>query len=76
MGASLFAGNPGTVANTTLETYIQTSQCTDCHKYAAIAPASANLPWDSDFSFALGTASPGSSSRAAPAGQKRGATKK
>lgn len=64
---SLTSGNPGRVFNTTLESYFQSSQCTDCHRYATIAPQSANLPWDSDFSFAFGTASPataGLSSRA------------
>lgn len=61
--ASLTSGNPGTVANTTLETYIQTSQCTDCHRYANIAPQTPPPPpvWDSDFSFAFGTASVGAS---------------
>lgn len=41
------------VANTTMETYIQKSQCTDCHKSATIAPT-ANTPkqvFASDFSF-------------------------
>lgn len=47
------------VANTTLETYAQNLTCTDCHRYATIAPtATDSTPvWDSDFSFALGTAS-------------------
>jgi hypothetical protein len=74
--ASMTAGNPGTVANTALETYIQNSECTQCHVYAAIAPASANLPWDADFSFAFGTASPGSSNLAATPVKKAAVTKK
>jgi hypothetical protein len=60
--ASLTSGNPNTlVFNVTLESYFQNSKCTDCHRYANIAPSSANLPWDGDFSFALGTATPASS---------------
>ena len=58
---SLTSGNPNTlVFNVTLESYVQNSKCTDCHRYANIAPSSQNLPWDGDFSFALGTASPAS----------------
>ena len=48
-------GNP--VANTTMESYIQKTVCTDCHTSARIAP----IPGDtmktfSDFSFIIGTA--------------------
>ncbi|MGH6636631.1 MAG: cytochrome c family protein [Gammaproteobacteria bacterium] len=46
------------VANTTLETYAQNLTCTDCHRYATIAPTTGNPspPWDADFSFAIGSA--------------------
>jgi hypothetical protein len=75
--ASLTSGNPGMVANTTLETYVQSMQCTGCHRYANIAPQTpAPAPvWDADFSFALGSASV---SPAAPLGvsKKPGAAKK
>lgn len=50
---SLVPGGP--LANTTLETYAQTTKCTDCHKFAAIS-GNANLP--SDFSFAFQEAQP------------------
>jgi len=52
------------VANTTLETYVQNLTCTDCHRYATIAPTSAapDPQWDSDFSFAVGAATPAASS--------------
>lgn len=51
------AGNLAHVSNSTLETYIQGSKCTDCHRSANIAPVAVNSPWDSDFSFAIGAAS-------------------
>lgn len=46
------------VANTTMETYVQTKNCIDCHRYATAA-SSQNLPnpsWSSDFSFAMSEA--------------------
>lgn len=57
--AALTSGNPGRVANSVLETYAQSTQCTDCHRYANIAPQTPTPApvWDGDFSFALGTAS-------------------
>jgi hypothetical protein len=47
------------VANVTLETYAQNLTCTDCHRFAAIAPTAGNPnpPWDADFSFEIGSAS-------------------
>jgi hypothetical protein len=47
------------VANTTLESYAQSTTCTGCHQYAAIAPTMAEPDpnWAADFSFAFGTAS-------------------
>ena len=41
------------VANTTMETYVQTDNCNDCHQYAAIAGGSKLA---SDFSFLFGNA--------------------
>ncbi|MDC7123884.1 hypothetical protein OMK64_20335, partial [Cellulomonas fimi] len=41
------------VANTTMETYVQTDNCHDCHQYAAIAGGSKLA---SDFSFLFGNA--------------------
>jgi len=41
------------VANTTMETYVQTDNCNDCHQYAAIAGTSKLA---SDFSFLFGNA--------------------
>lgn len=57
--AGLTSGNPGRVANSVLETYVQSSQCTDCHRYANIAPQTPPPApvWDADFSFALSSAS-------------------
>ncbi|HXH12529.1 MAG TPA: cytochrome c family protein [Alphaproteobacteria bacterium] len=56
------------VANTTLETYAQTLSCTDCHRYATIAPTAANPnpPWGSDFSFAIGSAAMPAQSQVKP----------
>jgi hypothetical protein len=47
------------VANPALETYAQSSTCTDCHTLATIAPTASNKnpTLDADFSFAIGTAS-------------------
>lgn len=72
----LTSGNPLNVANATLETYHQGSQCTDCHMYANIAPqVPPPVPmWDSDFSFAFGTASAASS--ASPKNPKKKKTGK
>jgi hypothetical protein len=70
---SLTSGN-SQVFNVTMESYVQNTKCTDCHRFATIAPQSANLPWDSDFSFAIGLASPAAGamrSRAATATRKR-----
>ena len=70
---SLTSGN-NQVYNITMESYVQNTKCTDCHRFATIAPQSASLPWDSDFSFALGLASPSSgavATRAAKAPRKR-----
>jgi hypothetical protein len=56
---NLSAMQPTTpVANTTLETYAQTTTCTSCHQYATIAPTlrDTNPNWAADFSFAIGTA--------------------
>jgi hypothetical protein len=64
---SMTSGNGGLVANTTLETYVQTMTCTDCHQYAAIAPknstcqsATGGSPGqcESDFSFLFGQVGP------------------
>lgn len=46
-------------ANTTMETYAQDNTCTDCHRYATIAPTAKhkNPDWASDFTFMLGRAS-------------------
>lgn len=65
---SMTSGNGGLLANTTLETYVQTTTCTNCHQYAAIAPKSSTCPpattggkngsCSSDFSFLFGQAGP------------------
>lgn len=49
---------PQKVANVVLETYMQNLTCTDCHRYATIAPTAenSNPHWDADFSFAIGSA--------------------
>jgi hypothetical protein len=46
------------VANTTMETYIQTATCTACHTHATIAPTLSNPKPTifADFSFAIGSA--------------------
>jgi hypothetical protein len=71
--AALTSGNPGKVANSVLETYIQSSQCTDCHRYANIAPQTPPPApvWDGDFSFALGTASVAQTQSKAKANTKK-----
>lgn len=48
------------VANTTLETYIQSATCIACHSFATSAPTSADPhpPWASDYSFLFGLAGP------------------
>ena len=43
------------VANTTLETYLQTKSCIDCHKHAATA---ADHSLATDYSFIFGRAQP------------------
>jgi hypothetical protein len=47
------------VANTTLETYAQSTTCTNCHVYATIARSAADCdpPWNSDISFLMSEAS-------------------
>lgn len=70
---SMTSGNGGLVANTTLETYVQTTTCTSCHQYAAIAPKSATCPpssgsgqsgsCSSDFSFLFGQVGPQQANR-------------
>lgn len=47
------------VANTTLETYAQTTTCTQCHVYATIARSTADCDpvWNSDVSFLMSQAS-------------------
>jgi hypothetical protein len=47
------------VANTTLETYAQSTTCTQCHVYATIARSAAdcNPVWNSDVSFLMSEAS-------------------
>jgi hypothetical protein len=69
---------PGKVANTTLETYAQNLTCTDCHRYASIAPTKADTAptWSTDFSFALGAAQVRAASRAAPLSAPSSATVK
>ncbi|MFO0587620.1 MAG: hypothetical protein U0441_08775 [Polyangiaceae bacterium] len=44
----------GAIANTTMETYAQSTRCLDCHTYASTADGSGH---EADFSFALGHAS-------------------
>lgn len=51
----LAALNPSNnVANSSMETYFQTSKCTDCHQFGSIAGSS---NYASDFSFVLSAAS-------------------
>ncbi|MEZ4295045.1 MAG: hypothetical protein R3B70_08700 [Polyangiaceae bacterium] len=42
------------VYNTTLETYMQSLKCTDCHEYAPTVQGG----WFSDMSFLVGSAGP------------------
>jgi hypothetical protein len=53
------------VANTTMETYVQSNTCLSCHVYANAAGSKGSMAYASDFSFLLGDAqSPSSLSRA------------
>lgn len=54
-----FTSPAGTLtANTTMESYIQTNTCTDCHTYSTIANVPNNqTSYFGDFSFAIGDAS-------------------
>lgn len=65
----------GIVANTTLETYAQNLTCTDCHRFASIAPTAADTApvWAADFSFSIGAAKARAKAVTAAAEPSRGA---
>ncbi|WP_284124443.1 hypothetical protein [Parerythrobacter aestuarii] len=56
-GSFISAGPNTVVANTTLETYIQGTNCTGCHKFAKIASTTSDQDQlAADFSFLFGSA--------------------